>query len=172
MVPVGVLSKEHLFHRVSRAEHRVFRGVLWLGHRGVDFPTMAVQAEDKASRDHSAPFAADTTGVNAGVILASVTCVASRDIFLMNVRDARIWAERHLRLQYSFPVLVGPDQVLAEAEAEVEVRLRSQEPVLAEVVLTLDFCPLKEADDDQCSTLEISRIPFDPICCSSKFQRI
>src|SRR3989441_8247125 len=36
-------------------------------------------------------------------------------------------------------------------------------------LLTLDFCPLKKADDDQCSTLEISRISLDPICCSSKF---
>src|SRR5256714_2554293 len=36
-------------------------------------------------------------------------------------------------------------------------------------LLTLDFCPLKIADDDQCSTLEISRILLDPICYSSKF---
>src|SRR2546425_8247460 len=39
-------------------------------------------------------------------------------------------------------------------------------------LLTLDFCPLKKADDDQCSTLEISRISLDPICCSSKFLKI
>src|SRR2546422_304496 len=38
-------------------------------------------------------------------------------------------------------------------------------------LLTLDFGPLKIADDDQCSTLEISRIPLDPICCSSKFSK-
>src|SRR2546421_178962 len=36
-------------------------------------------------------------------------------------------------------------------------------------LLTLDFCPSKKADDDQCSTLEISRILLVPICCSSRF---
>ena len=89
VVPGGVLFKEHLFHLVSGAEHRAFRGVLRLDHREVDFHIRAVQVEARASRDHSAHFAADTIGVNAGVILAPVICVASKEIFLMNVPNAR-----------------------------------------------------------------------------------
>src|SRR3989442_13687108 len=38
-------------------------------------------------------------------------------------------------------------------------------------LLTLDFCPLKITDDDQCCTLEISRMPLHVICCSSKFSK-
>src|SRR2546425_1956736 len=38
-------------------------------------------------------------------------------------------------------------------------------------LLTLDFCPLKITDDDQCSMLEISRVPLDPIRYFSKFSK-
>src|SRR2546428_2348900 len=114
VAPVGVHSREHLFPPVSGAEPRVLREDLRLDHREVVFHTRLVQAEARVSRDHSALSAADTIGVNAGVTLAPVTCVANRDIFLTNVPDAKSWAERHLKLQCSFLVLAGLDQASVE----------------------------------------------------------